>query len=173
MPEKDSSQELRTILETARHTEQDGKQFYGGAAAKTSNPLARKMFDYLAEAEQKHIEFIEALAAGKLKVAPYAGEFAAALRNVFQDMPESLRSKAAGTPDDIQALKVGIEMEDKSLAFYRTWAKKAASGEARTLCERLAAEEEDHWRILSGTLEYLENTGNWFMVQERWSFDGG
>jgi rubrerythrin len=165
--------ELVTILETARRTEQDGKKFYEAAAAKTANPLAAKMFESLAEAEDKHLEIIEALAAGRLRLTPYSGEFAEALRNVFEDMPESVKARAASTPDDVEALKVGIEMEDQSLAFYRQWAKKAVSLEARKLCERLAVEEEDHWKVLTGTLEYLEDTGNWFMAQEHWSFDGG
>ncbi|HOX05970.1 MAG TPA: ferritin family protein [Planctomycetota bacterium] len=166
-------QEIKTILETARNTERDGKKFYEEAAAKTSNPLAAKMFESLAEAEEKHIEIIDALAAGRLRITAYSGEFAEALRNVFEDMPESVKARAASTPDDIEALKVGVEMEDKSLAFYRKWAKSAVSQEARKLCERLAAEEEDHWKILSGTIEYLEDSGNWFMAQEHWSFDGG
>ncbi len=38
--------------------------------------------------------------------------------------------------------------------------------------ERLAAEEEAHWKLLRSTLDYLDETGNWFMAQERWSFDG-
>jgi rubrerythrin len=170
---KGGDRELQTILETALRTEQDGKKFYAGAAAKSANPLAARMFESLAEAEDKHIEIIEALAAGRLRLTPYSGEFVETLRNVFEDMPEGLRAKAASTTDDVEALKVGIELEDQSLAFYRQWARKAASLEARKLCERLAAEEEDHWKVLTGTLEYLEDTGNWFMAQEHWSFDGG
>jgi rubrerythrin len=169
----DPNKELKTILDTALRTEQDGKKFYEETATKTANPLAAKMFESLAEAEEKHIEIIQSLAAGRLRITAYNGEFLEALHNVFEDMPDTIRERSASNPDDIEALKVGIEMEDKSLAFYRQWAKKAVSQEARKLCERLAAEEEDHWKILSGTVEYLEDTGNWFMAQEHWSFDGG
>ena len=173
MAKKSKPDELRTILETARQTEQDGLKFYEDAAAKTANPLANRMFESLAEAEEKHLAMVESLAAGDFRVTPYVGEFPETLRNVFADMPESLRAKAVSNPGDLEVLNLAIEMEDRSLAFYRGWAGKAAAPEARKLCERLAAEEEDHWKILTGTAEYLENTGNWFMVQEGWTFDGG
>jgi rubrerythrin len=173
MAKKQKPDELKTILETARQTEKDGQKFYEEAAAKTANPLAIRMFESLAEAEEKHLELIESLAAGEFRVMPYNGEFPETIKNVFADMPESLRAKAASNPSDVETLTLAIEMEDKSLAFYRNWAVKAASPDARKLCERLAAEEEDHWKILTSTLEYLDNTGNWFMVQEGWTFDGG
>jgi len=173
MAKKSKPDELRTILETARQTEKDGMKFYEEAAAKTANPLAIRMFESLAEAEEKHLALIESLAAGEFRVVPYNGEFPETVRNVFADMPESLRAKAVSNPGDIETLGLAVEMEDKSLAFYRAWAGKAAAPEARKLCERLAAEEEDHWKILTSTVEYLENTGNWFMVQESWTFDGG
>ena len=165
--------ELKVIIETARQTEKDGKKFYEETAARTANPLAQKMFESLAEAEDQHLALIEGLAAGQLRLAPYNGEFPQALKNVFADMPESLRARAGSNPDDVEALNVAIEMEDQSLAFYRKWAREAASPDARKLCERLAAEEEDHWKVLTSTQEYLESTGNWFMVQEDWIFDGG
>jgi rubrerythrin len=179
MPKKAGSKksggadELRSIVETARGTERDGKRFYSAFAAKTPNPLARRMFEGLAAAEDEHLRLIEQLAAGEFKTPGARDELVCRLAGVFADVPAEVREQAAAASGDTEVLKVGLDMEDRSLAFYRKWAASAASSEARALCERLAAEEEGHWKLLRGTLDYLDETGNWFMVQERWSFDGG
>lgn len=165
--------ELRTIVQTARATEKDGRKFYAAFAARTPNPLARRMFEGLAAAEEEHLRLIERLAAGEFKVPGRRDELLRRLANVFSDVPAAVRERAASAEGDTEALKVGLEMEDRSLAFYRKWAASAASQDARALCKRLAAEEESHWKLLRSTLDYLDETGNWFMVQERWSFDGG
>lgn len=173
-PRSATGDELRSIIATARGTERDGKKFYLALAAKTPNPLARRMFEGLAEAEGEHLKLIDKLAAGEFKPVAYKrGMFVRKLASVFAEMPESVRQQAKAVSSDTQALKVALEMEDKSLAFYREWAAKAVSKEARVLCERLAAEEEDHWKLLRGTLDYLNETGDWYMAQEHWSFDGG
>ena len=165
--------ELKTVVDAARKTEKDGRKFYADTAAKSRNPLAKRMFESLAQAEAKHLEFIDQLTKGQFSSPAYDRAFARGLGTVFSGMPQSVRSQAAATPDDIAALDLGIEMEDKSMAFYRKWAEKSADQQVRSFCARLGAEEEDHWRILQSTREYLGETGNWFMAQERWSFDGG
>jgi len=165
--------ELKTVVDAARKTEVDGRKFYGDTAAKSRNPLAKRMFQSLADAEGQHLEFIDQLVRGQFKAPAYDRDFARRLATVFSAMPESTRSQAAGTPDDIAALELGIELEDRSMAFYRKWAETAKSEPVRKFCARLRVEEEEHWRILQSTKDYLGDTGNWFMAQERWSFDGG
>src|SRR5512135_1073543 len=104
--------DAKTVVETARRTEIDGRKFYLEAAAKTANPLAKRMFESLAEAEEQHLKFIESLAAGALQFTPYAkGDLPGRLGNVFADLPESVRAAAAASPGDTEALKLGIEME--------------------------------------------------------------
>ena len=165
--------DLQTVVETARKTEIDGKAFYAKSAAGTANPLAKKMFETLVLAEQKHLEFIDQLASGEFDAPDYDRHFSRNLATAFSEMPEGVKDQAGKTDDDIQALDVGIEMEDRSMAFYREWSEKASDELVRRFCARMYAEEEDHWRTLQNTRSYLADTGNWYMVQEGWSFDGG
>ncbi len=168
-----AEEELQRVVDAARKTEMDGREFYAQTAAKTANPLARRMFESLVAAEQEHLEFIDQLAAGEFKVLPYKGEFARNLATVFSDMGGDVKARTESIEDDIKALDFAIDMEDKSMAFYRRWAEKTSDGKIREFCARLRDEEQDHWRILQSTKDYLDDTGNWFMVQEGWSFDGG
>ncbi|MHC4917280.1 MAG: ferritin-like domain-containing protein [Planctomycetota bacterium] len=168
-----AGEELNTVVDVARKTEIDGSRFYSQSAEKTANPLARKMFESLVEAEERHLKFIEQLAAGEFEAAPYDRGFSRRLTTVFSEAGGGSREPATGVEDDIAALTAAIDMEDKSMAFYRKWSETAADEKVRAFCSRMYAEEEDHWRVLQSTREYLESTGDWYMAQEGWSFDGG
>ena len=168
-----AEEELQTVVDAARKTEMDGRKFYAGTAAKTANPLAKRMFESLVAAEEEHLKFIEQLAAGEFKASPYKGEFARRLATVFSELGDEVKSRTASVEDDVKALDFAIDMEDKSMAFYRKWAETGSDEVVRKFCARMRDEEEDHWRILQSTRDYLDDTGNWFMVQEGWSFDGG
>ncbi len=168
-----AAEELSTVIDTARKTEMDGRKFYAETAASTENPLARRMFESLAAAEKKHLELIEKLAAGEFDAPPYDHDFSRNLTTLFSEVGGNVKPLAGKSADDIAALDIAIEMEDKSMVFYRQWAEKVAADQVRKFCARMYAEEEDHWRILQSTRDYLDTTGNWFMVQEGWSFDGG
>jgi rubrerythrin len=168
-----AAEELSTVVDTARKTEMDGRKFYVQTAAGTENPLARRMFESLAAAEEHHLALIDKLAAGEFEAPAYDHDFYRNLTTLFSEVGGDVKPLAASTPDDIAALDIAIEMEDKSMAFYRKWAETGAEDQVRKFCARMYAEEEDHWRILQSTKDYLDSTGNWFMVQEGWSFDGG
>jgi rubrerythrin len=166
-------EELNAVIDVARKTEIDGRKFYAETAARTQNPLARKMFESLVTAEEKHLKLIEQLARGEFDSDPYNHEFRKHLTTLFSGMPSEVKDQAGKTDDDIAALDFAIDLEDKSMAFYREWAEKASDEQVKAFCARMRDEEEDHWNVLQSTKEYLGETGNWFMVQEGWSFDGG
>jgi len=75
--------------------------------------------------------------------------------------------------DDIKAVSVALGMEKKSVAAYDKWASEADDKDVRELCAKLADFERVHVKVLYNTVEYLEHTGDWFMQEEGWMFDGG
>lgn len=168
-----AEEELQTVVDVARKTEMDGRKFYAETAAKTANPLAKRMFESLVAAEQEHLKFIDQLAKGEFRAEAYNHEFSRSLATVFSNVGGDVKAQTESTDDDIAALDFAIDLEDKSMAFYRRWAETGTDETVRKFCARMRDEEEDHWRILQSTKDYLGDTGNWFMVQEGWSFDGG
>ncbi len=165
--------ELSLIVDTARKTELDGCKFYMEAAGKTSNLFAKKMFESLVSAEQEHLKLIDDLAKGQFKAPTYDCEFAKNLYTIFTELGGEVKSAKENTADDIQALEVAIGMEEEAIAFYKKYAHSSQDETVLAFCQRMHAEEEDHWRILQNSKDYLGNTGDWYMVQEGWSFDGG
>jgi len=166
--------EKRDIVEAAIQLERDGHTFYLDIAAKASNDLARKMFESLADDELIHIRWIEReLSPGEETARATKKRTYDRLRGIFADAPDSVRKSAAASQDDIHAINAAIKMEEKSRAAYLKWAEETASDELRGLCNALADQETFHRQLLENTVQYLERTGDWFMVEEGWHFDGG
>ncbi len=162
------------IIEAAVQLERDGHEFYLGVAGKASSDLARQMFESLADDELIHVEWIEKMLSPDAEVATATKKKTyERLRGIFADVSEALRDAAASSEDDVEAINTAIKMEEKSRAAYLKWADETDSDELCKLCNALADQESFHREILENTIQYLESTGDWFMVEEGWHFDGG
>lgn len=161
------------VVHAATQLERDGRQFYLDAAAKSSNELGRKMLESFAVDELHHIEWIKTVSEGEVPEVEPPSEIYDRLRGIFAGASDDLRKAAAGTSDDADAIRIAIGMEDKSVEAYEGWAADADDPEVRDLCGKLAQVEKLHRQLLENTAEYLDNTGDWFMQEEGWSFDGG
>jgi len=161
-------------METAIKTEQEGQEFYLKVAAASGNKLARGMFEALAADEKRHEEWIRANIA--YKVVPEKGlevETNRKLQTIFSSVTEAEMDSFASSEDDTAALKKALEIERTSVELYESRAQWSPSREVASLWKILAIEERSHVRIVTNMLEYLNDTGSWFMGEEGWSFDGG
>ena len=162
----------KEVLESAVQLERDGRKMYLELAGKASNELASQMYVSLAEDEMKHIKWIGQVVDGNSPEMTDVGETYERLRGIFADAPQSFKDRATASEDDSDSLELALEMENKSAEAYEKWAQESEAAEVKALCERLAQFERGHRQILEDTLEYLNKTGDWFMEQERWIFDG-
>lgn len=151
------------IIRAALQLERDGRKFYLDAAAKTSNPLARKMLESLAEDEVRHIEWMEQLTPGEKSAEEVNKNLYRRLSHIFANAPEAVQRTAEVAEDDMQAIRLGIEMEVKSRDAYLKWAEESETEEVRSLCSVLAEAERYHRELLGNTIEYLEHSIDWFL----------
>jgi len=166
--------EKQQIVHAAIQLERDGRKFYLDVAAKSSSEPVRQMFESLADDEVLHIEWIErTISPGKEIATTVKKKTYDRLRDIFADVPQSERQAFASSQDDVQAIRAAITMEEKSRTAYLKWAEEADSDKLRDLCKTLADQETFHRQLLENTIQYLEHTGDWFMVEEGWHFDGG
>ena len=133
------------VLGTALNLERKGFIFYTEAEKKTENKTGKKMFAQLAGEEEEHIEDIKTM-----------------FKNLYPqksdiDIPvfDGDVSEYSG---EVEALKIGIEMEKKSIEFYTEWAK----GNLGTLFNKLIEIEKSHLELLEAELDYVKKTGFWF-----------
>jgi len=155
-------------LEYAIQMEQDGQRYYGEAAARTVNPLGKKMFESLAADETNHIDWIHKLAPEVESSQEANRALYAKLEPIFAGAPG-----AGGDESDSAAIDLAIGMEEKSVAAYAEWAAEGDSDEIRKLGAVLVGQERFHRQLLENMKQYLDSPGDWFLAEERWNFEGG
>ncbi|GAG57428.1 unnamed protein product, partial [marine sediment metagenome] len=79
----------------------------------------------------------------------------------------------AVNPDELEALKIGIDMELESIKFYQTALEKSKDNHQKAFLRRLVEEEKEHHQLLQNTHSYLKNSGDWFLWEEKGLLDGG
>ena len=164
-------------LETALQMEIEGKEFYHKAGQTSHNPLAKKLLQRLAEEEDVHIEKVNEIyeaiknrARWPEKETTFKHE--KSLRNVFREAIEGMDREVKTSSTELEALKVAMNMEDRSYSFYRSRDEEAASPTEKSFYQALTAEEREHYLTLLDSYEYLTDPQSWFTKKEHWSLDG-
>ncbi len=152
-------------LKIAKKMETDAIQFYTEAAEKTGYPAGKKMFETIRKDEQRHLEIVVNL----MKGMDFHVEDVHPLKNiktVFEEMKDEMMDKVEATTDDLEAFKIGMQMEKEGLEFYKKLMAEATSDKEKDLYQKLINEEEQHYNIFANTYDFLKDTGNWFMWEE-------
>jgi rubrerythrin len=164
-------------LETALQMEIEGKEFYHKTGQASHNPLAKKLFLRLAEEEDVHIEkvneiyeIIKSKAGWPERETTFKHE--KSLRSVFREAIEGMDREVKTSSSEIEAIKVAMNMEDRSYSFYRSRDEEAVSSAEKSFYQALTAEEREHYLTLLDSYEYLTDPQSWFTKKEHWSLDG-
>lgn len=158
-------------LEMARKMETDAIAFYTEASGKTTYAAGKKMFLAIAEDEKRHLEMISQVIKG-LQITPKDVSPLKNVKTVFESMKEEMMKKVQATSDELEAFTIAMRMEKEGKEFYQKALPAAKTDKERSLLERLVKEEEQHYAIFANTHEFLANTGNWFMWEERGIVEG-
>lgn len=174
----DSNDATIALVAKALEMEQRGKAFYQEALEKCSNPLGRDIFAKLKADEDVHVARIKAiydsLTGGKgwsdawKKVSLQGGD----VKQVFRDLAAKYKSEIHATTDDIQAVAMGMDFEQKAVEFYKAELEKATDPLEREFAELMLQEERSHYAALADIKFYLENPEAWFEQHERSQLDG-
>jgi len=164
---------MMNALKIAIKSETDAIAFYEEAALKTKHPIGRKMFLSIVEDEKKHLEDLNCILNGlHLKVRDVASPMKK-MKTVFERDGDALLDRIRATTDDMDALKVAMQIEKESIEFYEKLSKKTKNPKEKTFFERLLEEEQQHYTIFSNTYFFLSDSGSWFMWEEHSIVDGG
>jgi rubrerythrin len=158
-------------LELAMKMEKDAIMFYSEAARKTKYPAGKKMFDTITEDEKRHLEMISQIIKG-LNVAHKDVSPMKNVKTVFESMKNEMMKKVQASNDELEAFKVAMKMEQEGMEFYKKTLAAAKKEKEKALLERLIQEEQQHYAIFANTYQFLANTGNWFLWEERGIVEG-
>lgn len=165
-------------LRTAIQMEIDGKEFYLKAGKASRNELGSKLMKQLAEEEDVHRRVFEKIYTDiknkknwpEHSFKPDGGH---KLQTVFKAAMEKVDRNVNPMPGELDAVKTAIDMENKTLDFYRERSSRATYEAERQLYDSLAGEESGHQRALVDYYEFFQDPAQYFVKTEHTSVDGG
>ena len=141
-------------VKTAIMTEMQGYELYKGAAERTKDPEARRMFQLLADEEQNHSRMLheqfKSLMQSHVVTAPPKVAEGEGFESRVAD-PKWRKSLRFGNME-LSAVSIGSNLEARAIAFYQQCAKTTPDPEGRKVFEWLVLWEEDHLKWMQ-TLE--------------------
>lgn len=165
---KDISDQVAKAIREAIKLEINGKAVFDHAAEVTHNELGKKMFRRLAEDETKHLDTF-----GQLFSARIGGEDwrmfvdKEGLKGSSSVIDELLpRMKKEGRAGEIEALRIGMELERKAIDFFEKAAKEATDQKAKEIFDKICEEERFHYELLQAEYDSVTNSGFWFDIAE-------
>ena len=165
-------------LRLAIKFEKEGREFFLQAAERTGHPLGQRLFQSLANDELVHLrrvtEIFEALEKKQDWPQPPGPKHQPkTFHTIFAEAKEHLKEIVQPQADEIEALKLGLELEERGYKFYQNLAQNASSTPEREFFQELAAAENDHYQIIQNTIKYLEKPEDWYADQEDQIYEGG
>ena len=158
-------------IEIAKKMETDAIKFYTEASKKTKYPAGKKIFETVIIDEKRHLEIVNSILKGMDvhidDVHPIKN-----VKTVFETMKDQMMEKVQATSDELEALKIAMQMEKEGIEFYKQLMTDIKTDKENELYQKLIKEEEQHYAIFANTYNFLQDTGNWFMWEEHSIVEG-
>ncbi|WP_334103283.1 ferritin family protein, partial [Mesotoga prima] len=138
--------------------EKDGEAYYTKQAQCSEDIQLKKLFEMLANDEQRHYEIISGF---KDKNYNYKGTYTfKTTRNMFSEM---LNDKKCFEIDatNLEAYEHAVEMEKESVKLYLDQAKQTSEPSEKEILLKLAAEENKHQIILENLMDFVRKGLDW------------
>ena len=163
---------LHEALSIALDYEYKVRDHYAKGAETIENPQGKKVFEVLAKEEQGHVDFLENCLKkwkeqgkidfqGPIPIVAPGLDWIEEAKTKLQNSDE----KRVATANEIELLKVALELETTTSGFYRDLVKKL-SDEDRPLFDKFIEIEEGHVAIVQAELDSVQGLGFWFDVME-------
>ncbi|MDQ7785672.1 MAG: ferritin family protein [Desulfomonilaceae bacterium] len=166
------------MLAAALEKEEQGRDFYAAAVSKCGNDLGKQMFRMLMADEGIHIKRIKDIYAALQGGVGWTDQWKVHkgevedLRKLFAERIEKLGPKVTANAGDIEALEIGIEMEQGAIKFYEDHLEKAADPLEREFISAMVGEERGHYTALKDLTHFFKSPDTWFIEKEHHVLDG-
>jgi rubrerythrin len=166
------------MLSEALELEKKGEAFYKEAVSTCQNDLGRKIFLMLMKEESLHMDRILTIYNSLKENQTWSEDWKSMksdhkdLRLLFKEMASEHGSKITVDASDLDALSMGIDLELRSIAFYKKNLTKARDSIERDFIKQMIAEENSHHDVLSDMKLYLTDPAGWFFDHEHTGLDG-
>lgn len=165
------------IVSTALEMEFKGREFYAAQLDRCENKLAREVFDRLYRDELVHVTEIQkivkkAKAGETIDPSHFDGPDEEKLAHFFRSLAVQTGKQSPADAEDVKAVEVGIEFEQKAVSFYQNHLEQTSDPIERRFLQAMVAEERDHFTTLVDMRLYLTDPDAWFLEQQGSALDG-
>ncbi len=164
-------------LEAALKFEEDERAFFLTASEKTKEMFGRSTFLSLADAEPDHIARIKTIyeslsRTGEWPDTPSLFCPGCSVEELFEEALSEIDRNVKPTTGELEALKLGIRMEEKGVKLYEDMSHEASHPLEKKFYGQLANEERGHMLLLKEVDQYYDDPVHWFSLKERSHWDG-
>ena len=163
---------LQEALNVALDYEHKVRDHYAKGSKSIDNPQGKKVFETLAREEQGHVDYLKHCLKqwteqGKVEPEELKPVVAPGLEWVEKAKAElqGNPAKRSASDNEIALLKVAVELEMKTSAFYRDLVGNLPESD-RPLFDKFLEIEEGHVAIVQAELDAVQGNGFWFDVME-------
>lgn len=150
------------IFDFAMAMEKDGENYYRRLATAATDAGLRSIFTLLAEDEVKHFRVVEQMRNEPGAVPSMAATAVlASARSIFAQLADFKEDYFDPEQPQLEIYRRALELEARSRDFYREKAQVVPAGPQRELLLRLAAEEEEHYRLIDQVVLFVERPRSW------------
>ncbi|MBI5251321.1 MAG: ferritin family protein [Desulfomonile tiedjei] len=166
------------MVAAALEKEEKGRDFYKDASEKCSNELGRELFHTLMIEEGIHIKRIKQIYESLRGGGAWTEEWRSfkgineSLQSVVRERINKLGPKVQSVGGDLDAVEIGLQMEQSAINFYEEELPKASGAVEKEFIKKMIAEEHAHFASLADLKLYLTNPLSWFTEKESPSLDG-
>lgn len=168
------NKELKKGLSTALEMERRGCDVYKKCAKKTQNRMTKKVFEALAEDENRHIGAISCYCAGLAdrNMTPKLCDTMIPHKSikdrlVFGRQPSSMEKAVKKDSNELKAYEIAMKMENDGYDFYKKSFDAAVDPNAKDLYKFLMEEEKAHFELISSSYDFLKNPAGWYIRDEK------
>ena len=168
----------KDIVSIALEYEAEGHRILSEASEKSTDPLSKATFHFLAGQEIKHMETIRAFAASQEGAGEFAPDALGAyitvamakpqIMGIFADFKAKYEATAGDEDERLAVYKVAMNMEIRGHDFYGMASDQATDEAARKIYRFLSDEEAQHYMIIQDTHDFLQQPDAFMAVEERW-----
>lgn len=142
------------VFDYAIKMELDGKAFYEKLAKETDSEGLQKIFNELAEDEQKHCDIFSRLKENQNIKSMSDSTALEGAKNIFTEMQADVSSQKL-QKTNLDAYQQAMNAEKESAKLYRDAAAKEENAEVKALLLKIAIEEEKHLNILENIFDFV------------------
>lgn len=160
--------EQMVILHKAIELEREGEEFFRAVAQRMKYPRTKDMFKSLVKQERRHVRVLEEelsrLQSGKGWIAPSSVKGTSSSSQQHEVFQGAKTGAATIDPKagELEAIKLGMDIEKRSIEYYRRAGEEVDSEDARRVFNWLVGEEAGHLTILKAEYDLRSRSGFYY-----------